>query len=54
MELPNGLGISGGAPIDRYGCRADSNLQNSPDLAGAERRPLHAHVGRRGFTTASS
>jgi hypothetical protein len=41
---PNGLGISGGALIDRYGCRADSTVQKSPDLAGAERRPLHARV----------
>jgi len=46
MMPSNGLGISGGAPIDRYCCWADSNLQKSDDLAGAKRRPLHAHVGR--------
>jgi len=44
---PNGLGISGGAPIDRYEGRADSDLQKSGDLAGATRRPLHARVSRR-------
>jgi len=42
----NGLGISGGAPIDREDGRANSIFQNSDDLAGAERRPLHARVGR--------
>jgi hypothetical protein len=42
---PNALGISGGAPIDREGCWADSHFQKSSDLAGAERRPLHALVG---------
>ena len=45
-KRPNGLGISGGAPIDRYGCRAGSDRQKSPDLGGATRRPLHARVGR--------
>ena len=40
----NGLGFSGGVPIDREGSRADSNFQKSYDLAGAERRPLHALV----------
>jgi len=42
---PNGLGISGGALIDRYRCRADADFQKSDDLVGAERRPLHARVG---------
>ena len=46
----NGLGISGGAPIDRYWYRAESNLQKSDDLAGATRRPLHARVGRQSGT----
>ncbi len=44
---PNGLGISGGAPLDRYGLRAASDVQKSHDLVGAERRPLYARVGRR-------
>ncbi len=49
-RLPsNGLGFSGGAPIDREDSRADSTLQNSNDLAGAKRRPLQAHVGRQPF-----
>src|SRR6266511_3049564 len=43
---PNGLGISGGAPIDREGGRADSSFQKSSDLVGAKRRPLHALVRR--------
>ena len=47
MNPPNGLGISGGAPIDRYDCRDASDLQKSDDLVGAKRRPLHARVGRR-------
>jgi hypothetical protein len=41
---PTGLGISGGAPIDRKGDRIDTRFQKSDDLAGAERRPLHARV----------
>ena len=47
MEPPNGLGISGGALLDREGYRADSNLQNGYNLAGAKRRPLHALVRHR-------
>jgi hypothetical protein len=50
-QLPNGVGISGGALIDRKSGRADSNLQKSNDLAGAERRPLHARVGRQSRNT---
>jgi len=42
----NGLGLSGGAPLDREGCRADSWFQNRRDLVGAMRRPLQALVGR--------
>ena len=49
VSSPNGLGISGGAPVDRENGRADSNLQKSDDLAGAKRRPLHALVGRLGL-----
>lgn len=41
----NGLGFSGGAPIDREGSRAEARFQNCPDLGGAERRPLQALVG---------
>jgi len=44
----NGLGISGGAPVDREGGWTASTLQNSYDLVGAKRRPLHALVGRNG------
>jgi hypothetical protein len=43
---PNGLGFSGGAPLDREGGRAESSCQNGSDLAGAKRRPLQARVGR--------
>jgi len=43
---PTGLGISGGALIDRDGCQADSSLQKSDDLVGAERRPLQRRVIR--------
>ena len=43
---PNGLGISGGALLDREDGRADTSVQKSTDLVGAERRPLHARVGR--------
>jgi hypothetical protein len=32
---PNGLGISGGALVDREDGRADTSLQKSDDLAGA-------------------
>ena len=42
----NGLGFSGGAPIEREGCRVDSSFQKSGDLAGAKRRPLQARVRR--------
>jgi hypothetical protein len=45
-QQPNGLGFSGGAPIDWEGNRADSWFQNRADLAGAKRRPLQARVGR--------
>jgi hypothetical protein len=53
-EQPNGLGISGGALIDSEKPWVASWSQNRTDLVGAKRRPLHALVGRRGFTTASS
>jgi len=43
---PNVLGISGGAPVDWDGCWTDSIFQQSDDLVGAERRPLHALVRR--------
>ena len=46
VARPNGLGISGGAPIDRYDCHDASDFQKSADLVGAKRRPLHARVGR--------
>src|SRR3954471_3633933 len=36
---PNGLGISGGALLDRNGGRAHTSAQKSDDLAGATRRP---------------
>ena len=42
----NGLGFSGGAPLDRQGTRAGSEFQNGRDLVGAQRRPLQARVGR--------
>ena len=45
-EQPNGLGISGGASIERDHVVANSVFQKSSDLGGAERRPLHARVGR--------
>jgi len=45
LKRPNGLGISGGAPIDREGFRAESRFQNGPDLVAAKRRRLHARVG---------
>ena len=43
----NGLGISRAAPLDRESCRADSSHQNRTDLVDAQRRRLHARVGRR-------
>src|SRR6266498_1487304 len=46
---PNGLGISGGAPIDQEGALADTRFQKTNDLAGAKRRPLHARVRRQPF-----
>jgi len=45
---PNVLRFSGGALIDRESGRAETIFQNSPDLVGAERRPLQAPVGRTG------
>jgi hypothetical protein len=45
-EPPNGLGVSGGTPIDRNDGRDDTSLQKSPDLVDAQRRPLHARVRR--------
>jgi len=49
----NGLGFSGGAPIDWKDIRADCRFQKSPDLAGAERRPLQA-LFRRSFIRSGS
>ena len=43
---PNGLGMSRAAVIEREGGRADSNFQNATDLGAAQRRRLHARVGR--------
>jgi hypothetical protein len=37
---PNGLGLSGGAPIDWESVRANLGSQNRHDLVGAECRPL--------------
>jgi len=33
-SAPNGLGISGGAPMDRESGRADTSLQKSPESCG--------------------
>lgn len=46
MRPPNGLRISRAAPIDRDYVVADSNPQNRPDRVDAERRRVHARVGR--------
>ena len=43
---PNGLGMSRAALIDRQGGRADSTCQNAADLGAAQRRRIHARVGR--------
>jgi len=51
---PNGLGLSGGAPLDQESCQTDSWSQNGRDLVGAERRPLQARVGRRGILQTGS
>jgi len=48
--LLNGLGFSGGAPLDREGSRAESRFQTRSDLVGTERRPLQAPVSRPGYT----
>jgi hypothetical protein len=41
----NGLGFSGGAPLDRESCRAVLGFKIATILLGAQRRPLQARVG---------
>src|SRR5947207_1761637 len=44
---PNGLRFTRAAPLDRESRRAETRLQNRPDLVAAKRRRVEALVGRR-------
>jgi hypothetical protein len=42
---PNGLRVSGAAPINGNHIVADTEIEKRPILLDAKRRPLHARVG---------